>query len=176
MFRYIVYRQSSILNCMFYIIMGVSGTGKSTVGKLLSDRTGWDFYDADDFHPQSNIDKMNHGIPLTDGDRLPWLKKLNQLISTTLNSSNQGILACSALKSDYRQILCHNLTGVVFIYLRGSYECIQSRIQQRQGHFMNSNLLQSQFDTLEEPQNALIVDVTLAPEAIVKEILGQIDS
>ncbi len=155
--------------------MGVSGTGKSTIGKLLSDRTGWTFYDADDFHPLANIEKMNRGIPLTDSDRLPWLEELNQLITNTLNSNHHGILACSALKSQYRQILRNNLSDVVFIYLRGSYDCIHSRIQQRTGHFMNSNLLQSQFDTLEEPQDALIIDVSLAPEAVVEEILSQID-
>ncbi len=160
---------------MFYIIMGVSGTGKSTIGKLLSDRTGWAFYDADDFHSPANIEKMNRGIPLTDSDRLPWLEELNQLITNALTSNQQGILACSALKSQYRQILRNNHTDVVFIYLRGSYDCVQSRIQQRTGHFMNSSLLQSQFDTLEEPQDALIIDVSLAPETIVEEILRQID-
>ena len=160
---------------MFYIIMGVSGTGKSTIGKLLSDRTGWTFYDADDFHSPANIEKMNRGIPLTDSDRLPWLEELNHLIANALNSNQQGILACSALKSQYRQILRNNHTEVVFIYLRGSYDCVQSRIQQRTGHFMISSLLQSQFDTLEEPQDALIIDVSLAPETIVEAILSQID-
>ena len=155
--------------------MGVSGTGKSTIGKLLSDRTGWAFYDADDFHSPVNIEKMNCGIPLTDSDRLPWLEELNQLITNALNSNKQGILACSALKSQYRQILRNNHAEVVFIYLRGSYDCVQSRIQQRTGHFMNSSLLQSQFDTLEEPQDALIIDVSLTPEAIVEEILRQIN-
>ena len=155
--------------------MGVSGTGKSTIGKLLSDRTGWTFYDADDFHSPANIEKMNRGIPLTDSDRLPWLEALSQLITNALNSNQQGVLACSALKSQYRQILANNHTEVVFIYLRGSYDCVQSRIQQRTGHFMNSNLLQSQFDTLEEPQDALIIDVSLTPEAIVEAILSQID-
>ncbi|MEM8723192.1 MAG: gluconokinase [Cyanobacteria bacterium P01_G01_bin.39] len=160
---------------MFYIIMGVSGTGKSTIGKLLSDRTGWHFYDADDFHPQSNIDKMKQGIPLTDSDRLPWLSSLHQLISNTLNSNQQGILACSSLKSSYRKMLCQEQTGVIFVYLRGSYDCIQSRIEERTGHFMSSNLLKSQFETLEEPQNALIIDVANTPEAIVEQILSKID-
>lgn len=155
--------------------MGVSGTGKSTIGKLLSDRTGWTFYDADDFHPPANIDKMNRGIPLQDSDRLCWLKELNQLIISSLNSKRQGILACSALKSHYRQILGANHPGVIFVYLRGSYDCIQSRIQHRTGHFMKSNLLQSQFDTLEEPQNALVIDVSLTPEMIVNKILNQIN-
>lgn len=160
---------------MFYIIMGVSGTGKSTIGKLLSDRTGWTFYDADDFHPPANIDKMNRGIPLEDSDRICWLEELSQLIISSLNSKHQGILACSALKSRYRQILADCHPEVVFVYLRGSYDCIQSRIQQRTGHFMNSTLLQSQFDTLEEPQDALVIDVSLTPEMIINQILKQIN-
>lgn len=156
--------------------MGVSGTGKSTIGKLLSDRTGWAFYDADDFHPQANIDKMNRGIPLTDSDRLPWLAELKQLIINTLNSKHHAILACSALKSKYRQILSHNHSEVVFIYLRGDYDCIQTRMYKRTGHFMNPDLLQSQFDTLEEPQNAVVtIDVSCSPEMIVEQILERIN-
>ena len=161
---------------MFYIVMGVSGTGKSTIGKLLSDRTGWTFYDADDFHPLTNIIKMKRGIPLNDEDRLPWLLKLKQLITNTIDSDRQGILACSALKSEYRQILQNDRSEVRFIYLRGDYDCIQSRVRQRTGHFMSSALLRSQFDTLEEPKNAIKVDVSHTPEAIVKEILERIRS
>ncbi len=159
---------------MFYIIMGVSGSGKSTIGKLLSDRTGWNFYDADDFHPQANIDKMNRGIPLTDSDRQPWLEKLQELITTFLKNNRQGILACSALKSDYRQILRNNNSNVVFVYLQGDYDCIQSRIKKRHGHFMEADLLRSQFDTLEEPEDALVIDVSLEPEVIAEKILTKI--
>jgi gluconokinase len=161
---------------MFYVIMGVSGTGKSTIGKLLSDRTGWDFYDADDFHSPANLDKLNRGIALTDSDRLPWLKELQQLIFRVLDSKKQGILACSALKAQYRQILRGESSEVIFIYLRGDYNCIQKRVQQRTGHFMNPSLLRSQFDTLEEPQNALTIDVALNPEAMVEEILKRISN
>ena len=175
MFRYIVYRQSYTLSCMFYVIMGVSGTGKSTIGKLLSDRTGWNFYDADDFHPLTNIVKMKRGIALTDKDRLPWLSKLEQLITRHLQSDRTGILACSALKSNYRQILRNNRDEVVFIYLRGDFNCIQTRILQRTGHFMSSDLLRSQFETLEEPEDALVIDVSQTPEAIVEEILNKIN-
>ena len=156
---------------MFYIIMGVSGSGKSTVGQLLSARTGWQFFDADDFHPQSNIDKMSRGIPLTDRDRLPWLYKLQNLITNTLNAGRNGILACSALKSSYRDILSGKYSDkVVFIYLRGDYNCIQSRMKQRQGHFMAEKMLRSQFATLEKPENAVVVDVSLSPQAIVEQI------
>lgn len=174
MFRYIVYRQSYILSCMFYVVMGVSGTGKSTIGKLLSDRTGWNFYDADDFHPLTNIVKMKGGIALTDEDRLPWLQKLEQLITHHLQNNCPGILACSALKSNYRQILRNGRSEVVFIYLRGDFNCIQTRLLQRTGHFMSSDLLRSQFDTLEEPEDALVVDVSLTREEIVEEILNNI--
>ena len=159
---------------MFYVIMGVSGTGKSTIGKLLSDRTGWHFFDADDFHPPANIDKMNRGIALSDRDRFPWLKELQKLIDQTLSQNKSGILACSALKSQYRQILRAESDKVVFIYLAGDYDSIQTRIQQRQGHFMNPALLRSQFETLEEPKDALVIDVCLTPEQIVKEILLKI--
>ncbi len=156
---------------MFYIIMGVSGSGKSTVGKLLSARTGWQFYDADDFHPQSNIDKMSRGIPLTDSDRLPWLRQLQDLITDTLDAGKNGILACSALKSNYRIILSGDRQcEVVFIYLRGDYDCIKSRMKERQGHFMEEDMLPSQFATLEEPENAVVIDVSLSPQAIVEQI------
>ncbi len=160
---------------MFYVIMGVSGSGKSTVGKLLGDRTGWNFYDADDFHPQANVDKLSSGVALTDSDRLPWLRELQKLISSTLDSNQSGILACSALKSEYRQILQQDNDGVVFVYLQGDYDFIQERIRQRHGHFMSPDLLKSQFDTLEEPPNALIVDVSLPAEKIVDEIVEQIN-
>jgi gluconokinase len=156
---------------MFYVIMGVSGSGKSTIGKLLGDRTGWAFYDADDFHSTANIDKMNCGIALTDSDRLPWLTTLQQLIAAHLNSDRPGILACSALKAQYRQILGGTSSEVMFVYLQGDYDCIQARIQQRLGHFMSSELLRSQFDTLEIPHDALIIDIRLNPEEIVDKIL-----
>jgi gluconokinase len=156
---------------MFYVIMGVSGSGKSTIAKLLSDRTGWTFYDADDFHPAANINKMNSGIALTDSDRLPWLVTLQQLIATHLDSDRPGILACSALKAQYRQILRGESLDVVFVYLQGNYECIQARVKQRLGHFMSPDLLRSQFNTLEIPDDALIIDIKLNPEEIVDEIL-----
>ena len=155
---------------MFYIVMGVSGSGKSTVGKLLSDRLNCEFYDADDFHPPDNIAKMNRGKALTDSDREPWLKTLQQLIDRTIDRHCEGVLACSALKQKYRQILTHNHTDVLFIYLQGSYDCILSRIMTRQGHFMGADLLQSQFQALEEPEDALIIDVSLGLEEIVPEI------
>ncbi|MCC0178679.1 gluconokinase [Waterburya agarophytonicola K14] len=159
---------------MFYIVMGVSGSGKSTVGKLLSDRLNCDFYDGDDFHPPHNVDKMDRGIPLTDSDRISWLQDLRQLIEQKLQKGETGVLACSALKQKYRSILQHEDRRVIFIYLQGDYNCIRSRIEQRQGHFMKADLLTSQFAVLEEPANALVVDVSLSPETIVQQILNSL--
>lgn len=160
---------------MFCIIMGVAGSGKTTVGKLLSDRTGWTFYDADDFHPAENIDKMSRGIPLKDEDRKPWLLELNNLIHNTISQDKSAILACSALKSSYREILKSDRPEVVLIYLQGDYEQILTRMQQRQGHFMGAEMLRSQFKILEEPQADLVVSVTLSPEAIVEQIIKYLD-
>lgn len=155
--------------------MGVSGSGKSTVGKLLSDRTGWNFYDADDFHPAENIDKMSRGTPLNDEDRQPWLLKLENLIDTTISQDRSAILACSALKSSYRGMLQLDRSKIVLIYLQGDYEQILARIKQRQGHFMSAEMLRSQFKILEEPQADLVVNVALSPEAIVEKIVKYLD-
>lgn len=156
---------------MFCIIMGVAGSGKSTVGKLLSERLGWQFFDADDFHPPENIAKMSLGLPLNDRDREPWLNRLKQLIEQTINQGDSAILACSALKSSYRQFLTHNQNNdICWIYLRGDYELILSRIKQRQKHFFKEEILRSQFANLEEPTEALIIDVSLSPDAIINMI------
>ena len=160
---------------MFCIIMGVAGSGKTTVGKLLSDRTGWTFYDADDFHPVENINKMSRGIPLSDEDRKPWLLELKKLIQDTLIQEQCAILACSALKSSYREMLEVDRPEVILIYLQGDYEQISSRIQQRQAHFMEVEMLRSQFQILEEPQADLVVNVSLSPEAIVEQIIKHWD-
>lgn len=158
---------------MFYIIMGVAGSGKSTVGRLLSDRTGIPFYDADDFHPPANIDKMSKGIPLDDKDRQDWLLKLQNFIAETLEAKQQGILACSALKSQYRQILQGDRPNeIVWIYLRGDYDCIKQRIRQRHDHFLKEDMLKSQFEALEEPEAALTINISYSPEVIVEQIIA----
>ena len=159
---------------IFYIVMGVSGSGKSTVGRLLSDRLNCHFYDADDFHPADNIAKMDRGIPLSDRDRLPWLQKLQQLINNSLEAQKSGVFACSALKEKYRSILKNGDPRVIFVYLQGDYDCIRSRIEQRQGHFMSADLLTSQFEDLEEPTNALIFDIAMSPETIAEKISTKI--
>lgn len=151
----------------FYIIMGVSGCGKTSVGKALAECLGWDFYDADDFHPPANIAKMAGGIPLSDEDRAPWLETLRALIADCLQTNRPGVLACSALKERYRQTLLYGNPGARLVYLRGSYDLIWSRMANRPGHYMKPEMLKSQFDALEEPQNALIVDISLSVEQIV---------
>ena len=155
----------------FFIVMGVSGSGKTSVGKSLAKHLGWDFYDADDFHPPENVAKMAKTIPLTDSDRAPWLAALHELISSSLARNLPGVLACSALKERYRQKLLEGKDGVRLIYLKGSYDLIWSRMSARKDHYMKPHMLQSQFETLEEPVNALIVDVTPSVDEILKVIL-----
>lgn len=156
----------------FFIIMGVSASGKSTVGKLLAERLGWDFYDGDDFHPPANIAKMAAGIPLDDQDRAPWLARLRELIRTCLEQNRPGVLACSALKQSYRDELLQGNPGARFVYLRGDYETILARISSRPGHYMKADMLKSQFAALEEPTDAIVVDVRLSPDQMVAGILS----
>ena len=144
-----------------FIVMGVSGSGKSTVGKALAERLGWDFFDADDFHPQANIAKMAAGSPLNDSDRSPWLGALSDQLFASLNAGRHPVLACSALKESYRKQLMEGKARVEVIYLKGSYELLWARMSGRHGHFMKPEMLKSQFATLEEPQNALIIDISM---------------
>ena len=152
------------------ILMGVSGSGKSTVGRLLAKDLGWRFYEGDDFHPQSNIQKMTRGIPLTDEDRDDWLAALTKLVSELDQQVQSAVVTCSALKQAYRDTLSRNMSNVIFVYLKGSYKLILKRIKSRQGHFMKPGLLKSQFDILEEPNQALVVRVSKRPDQLVKQI------
>ena len=158
------------MDTKFFIIMGVSGCGKTTVGTELANHLGWNFYDADDFHPPENVAKMASGTPLNDDDRHPWLVSLHDLISASLEKGKSGVLACSALKESYREILLKNNENVQIVYLKGSFDLILSRMQARSGHYMKPEMLKSQFDTLEEPVDALTVPISMS----VAEILGQI--
>ena len=163
------------MNTRFVIVMGVSGSGKTSVGKLLAEQLGWEFYDADDFHPPENVAKMANGMPLSDSDRAPWLAVLNKLISASLKANRPGVLACSALKEWYRQQLMDGNDGVQIVYLKGSYDLIWSRMEKRTNHYMKPHMLKSQFDTLEEPNDALTTDISMPVDEIVQAILKQLE-
>lgn len=156
---------------MFFIVLGVSGSGKSTVGRMLADRLGCPFYDGDDFHPPENRDKMSRGIPLTDEDRAGWLQALADLIRRRLQADESGVLACSALKEKYRQVLQVDPARVRFVYLQGDYALILARMRARRGHYMQPGMLKSQFEVLEEPTDALVEDIRQSPAEIVADIL-----
>ena len=158
----------------FILIMGVSGCGKTTVGKRLAKRLGWDFYDADDFHPPVNIEKMSQGMPLNDTDRALWLETLHALISSCSQANQPGVLACSALKEQYRLTLLDGNPGVQIVYLKGSYDLIWSRLSSRTKHYMKPNMLKSQLIALEEPKNALVINIEDSVEQIVDIICEEI--
>lgn len=155
-------------------IMGVSGSGKTTIGKELSVETGFPFFDADDYHPASNKKKMKSGQALTDDDRQTWLVKVNQVAGE--NSLRSGaIIACSALREKYREVLARDIKiPVYWIFLQGDFELIRERMKSRKDHFMPVSLLQSQFDTLEHPDNALVVDIRKKPAEIAADIVRRL--
>jgi len=156
---------------MIVVLMGVSGSGKTTVGRILAEKLGWVFLDADDFHPAANIAKMSRGEPLTDEDRRPWLEALRDRIDEACARNEDVVLACSALKHAYRDYLREDEPGCVrYVYLEGSEELIRERLAKRRGHFMPPGLLHSQFEALEPPADALRFDVTPAPEVIAERI------
>jgi gluconokinase len=156
---------------MLVLLMGVTASGKTTVGHLLRDRLGWPFYDGDDFHPPANIEKMAHGIPLTDEDRAPWLAKLHQLMADTEARGESAIIASSALKEAYRRILGDGLRDLRIVYLKGDPATLQERLDHRVGHFMPKTMLPSQMAALEEPADALVVNAAQPPNVLVQQIL-----
>jgi gluconokinase len=161
---------------MIVIVLGVSGAGKTTIGKLLARELGWHFYEADDFHSRANIEKMHRGVPLRDEDRWPWLERLRELIKRCVESGENAGLACSALKRAYRQRL--DVSGEVkFVFLRGDYALIAKQLRHRRGHFMNPALLRSQFADLEEPkpdEDALTVELGRTSPELVEEIKAKL--
>ena len=161
---------------MIIIVMGVSGSGKTTVGKLLAQSLNWHFSDADDFHSPANIEKMSLGIPLEDADRLPWLLQLQAAIDWWLWENRNVVLACSALKASYREMLCRNEQPIKIVYLKGSFELFAARLKNRENHYMKADLLSSQLDTLEEPEDAIIIDASQPLEIILREIRNHLKS
>jgi len=151
------------------VLMGVSGSGKTTIGSLLAQQLRWDFADADDYHPAANVEKMRNGTPLIDADRAPWLDALRSLIADWIDSGTSAVLACSALKLVYREKLRVN-EHVRVVYLKASTELLSRRLAERRGHYMKKEMLESQLATLEEPSDAIVVDATPMPEKIAQEI------
>jgi gluconokinase len=156
---------------MVLVLMGVSGSGKTTIGKLLAEQLGWSFVEADDYHPAANVEKMHRGTPLTDADRRPWLDALRQRVDAACARGENVVLACSALKHAYQDYLERDEPAcVLYVHLKGSEELIRKRLAARKGHFMNPALLHSQFEIMEPPADAIEVDITPSPEAIAAEI------
>jgi gluconokinase len=155
------------------ILMGVVGSGKTTVGRLLGRSLGWDFADGDDFHPAQNVEKIRHGMPLSDSDRAPWLRQLHQSILRWDRENENVVLACSALKRKYRDQLRRG-ARVQFIHLRGDYQLILERLQARRRHFASEAILKSQFEDLEESDDAMTVEIDKAPQAIVDDIIRKL--
>lgn len=149
--------------------MGVTGAGKTTIGSLLAQELGWQFADADDFHPAVNIEKISHGIPLNDADRQPWLERLRTEITLWIADVRNVVLACSALKRSYRRDLEVG-PEIRFVYLKGSPALITERLRSRHGHFANEQILAGQFADLEEPEDAVTVEISATPQQIVAEI------
>jgi len=159
---------------MIVVVYGVSGSGKTTVGRLLAEQLNWSFLDADDFHPAANIDKLRSGTPLTDADRWPWLEVLAQKIIVLQAQGRSAVLACSALKPTYRTQLGVDESTVRSVWLRGSLEVIQARLGQRQHAFMATSLLQSQLATLQPSSDSLVVDIAELPEKICQQIIDDL--
>ena len=159
------------------VVMGVSGAGKTTIGKLLAERLGWMFADADQFHPPANIEKMRSGVPLTDEDRRPWLHKIANWVDETRRGNERGVTAVSVLKRSYRDIVIGKRRDVRLVFLDGSRDLIARRMAARRGHYMPTSLLDSQFDTLEPPsreENAIRVSIEPPPDEIVSHIVEQL--
>ena len=160
------------------LVMGVSGSGKTTIGELLAGALHCPFFDADSFHSPESIAKMKSGVPLTEADRLPWLRRIAAKIDALLRDGESAVIACSALKRSYRDMLECGRPNVALVFLEGSYDLIRQRVEARRGHFMPPSLLKSQFDELQAPtpdENAITVDVAPSPPEIVRAILREIE-
>jgi len=150
--------------------MGVTGAGKTTVGRLLAEQLGWAFIEGDDFHPSENVAKMRRGEPLTDADRLPWLRALRASIDALVAAGRSAVVTCSALRQSYRDVLTNGRPEVRFVWLTAPPEVLRDRLEHRHGHFMSPSLLESQLETLEAPADVPAIDAGAAPPAIVAAI------
>ncbi len=158
---------------MLVVVMGVSGSGKSTIGRGIAERLNLPFYEGDDYHPDKNIEKMSKGIPLNDFDRRPWLKRINSLLQDSEHKYG-AVFTCSALKQSYRDLLGTSVEKINWIFLHGSERTLRKRMLNRNDHFMGANMLESQLSILEEPSNAIKVDILKDPNAIINNILRQL--
>ncbi len=158
---------------LIIVVLGVSGSGKTTVGTMLADAIKCPFLEGDSLHPRDNVDKMSHGVPLTDADRAPWLSAIHARIVDASERGQGLVVGCSALKQPYRDVLAEGVR-ITWVYLKGSLELIRARLERRQGHFMKAGMLESQFAALEEPTGAIVADVAAPPGAIVQQIVERL--
>ena len=159
---------------LIVVVMGVSGAGKTTIGRMLAARLNCSYYDADDFHPAENIEKMSRGIPLTDGDRSVWLEAIRSVIAAHLAENRRVVVSCSALKDSYRDFLGEGDERISFLYLKVPQEVVAERLRVRTGHFFDPALLQSQYETLEEPEGAVTVDASRSIPEVVEEAVNRL--
>ena len=159
---------------MMVVLMGVSGCGKTTVGLVLAEYTGWRLYDADEFHSAASIEKMRSGIALEDADRWPWLDRMNAMLVEKQAQGESVLLACSALKQKYRDRLAKGSVQLHWVYLKGDFDLIRRRLEARKNHYMKAGLLESQFAALEEPDNAIVADISSEPDAIADFVMSQL--
>jgi len=152
--------------------MGVAGAGKTAVGQALAKRLSGEFVDADDLHPAANIRKMSAGVPLTDEDRWPWLQRVHEVILANARSGGPAVVACSALKRAYRELLLSGLADTKLVYLRGTPAVLERRLRSRRGHFFDPRLLASQFETIEEPEESIVVDADRPLEAVIADVVA----
>jgi gluconokinase len=167
-----MYSESTDLKVI--VLMGVSGCGKTTVGANLACELGWEFFDGDDYHSPENVEKMSKGIPLSDVDRFPWLEVLRGLMCRSVYSGQSVVMACSILKQTYRDHLMVGCPDYALVYLRGDYDLILKRMRERQKHYMKASMLKSQFEILEEPEDAITVDINQDAAAIVYQIIREL--
>lgn len=158
---------------MIVVVIGVSGSGKTTIGTMLADAMNCPFLDGDSLHSSANIYKMAHGIPLTDIDRAPWLAAIHARIVDSVEHGRDLVVGCSALKQGYRKVLARGV-AVTWVYLKGPIELIRARLKRRRNHFMKPDMLASQFDALEEPSDALVADISAPPGTVVERILSEL--